>query len=703
MNSDSLYKLQPGSRFPAGVSKTEDGVNFCIFSRNATKVELLLYEDVDSPHPFQVIELDPSRNHSFYFWHVFVENLPTGTCYTWRIDGPNDTAGSGRRFCAKKELLDPWARAVSDLGWDRKLVSDPESSQGGMRAIVVDQPRPFVRQNTNGQNLEALEGAIIYELHVAGFTLHPSSGVQHPGAFLGLKEKIPYLKELGITHVELLPVMAFDRQDVPPNVADRGLSNYWGYSTHSFRAPHPGYCLDLKHATFEFRDMVDAFHDAGIKVILDVVFNHTSEGGKGGPVINFKGMFNEIFYHLDAIDRQNYLDFTGCGNTVNCNHPIVSSFIVQCLEYWVEEMGVDGFRFDLASVFTRGDFGVPLHNPPLPWGIEFSKTLANVPLIAEAWDAAGLYHVGSFPGMAWAEWNGRYRDVMRKFVRGDAGMISEVASRFAGSADMYKGDCRLPANSINFITCHDGFTLNDLVSYNHKHNEPNGEENRDGTNDNFSWNCGHEGETEDIALMEMRKRQAKNFIALLMLSRGVPMLLAGDEVLKSQRGNNNAYCQNNEISWFDWGLVERNQEMLRFTREMVSLRKRHPCLTVNSFFSGQNANKPGMPDITWYGADGNDPQWVDPEAGLLSCTIAGIEPEEQDLHVIMNMSNEDVEVLIPPLDEKGWELVVDTFKPSPLDIKPCVNGAVVEGTYKAQKRSVVVLESFKLTASPTSS
>ena len=441
--------------------------------------------------------------------------------------------------------------------------------------------------------------------------------MKHPGTFAGVIEKIPYLRALGVTHVELLPVMAFDEQDVPAAVAARGLRNYWGYSTHSFYSPHPRYCVEPARAVEEFRALTDALHDAGIGVLLDVVFNHTAEGGEQGPMINFKGLANDVFYHLDAADRRRYRDYTGCGNTVNCNHPLVTAFIVHCLEYWVEEMGVDGFRFDLASVFARDQRGELMADPPVPWAIESSRVISRVPLIAEAWDAAGLYHVGAFPGMAWAEWNGRYRDVMRRFVRGDPGLVGEVATRIAGSADLYADDGRLPGNSINFITCHDGFTLHDLVSYNAKHNEANGEDNRDGTDDNASWNCGVEGETTDPAVLALRLRQAKNFLAMLMLSRGVPMLLAGDEVLRSQGGNNNAYCQDNALSWFDWSLVESNRDMLRFTRELIALRRRHACLTANRFFDGSPVPGRGIPDIAWHGARLNEPAWHDGQGRFL--------------------------------------------------------------------------------------
>jgi glycogen operon protein len=423
------------------------------------------------------------------------------------------------------------------------------------------------------------------------------------------------------------------------------------------------------------------------------VFNHTAEGGAQGPMINFKGLANEIFYHLDAADRRRYRDYTGCGNTVNCNHPLVSAFIVQSLEYWVEQMGVDGFRFDLASVFARDQRGELIPDPPVPWAIESSRILSRVPLIAEAWDAAGLYHVGAFPGMAWAEWNGRYRDVMRRFVRGDPGLVGEVATRIAGSADLYADDGRLPGNSINFITCHDGFTLHDLTSYNTKHNETNGEDNRDGTDDNASWNCGVEGPTSDSAVLALRVRQAKNCLALLMLSRGVPMLLAGDEVLRSQGGNNNAYSQDNAISWLDWILVESNRAMLRFTRELIALRRRHACLTANRFFDGKPVPGRDLPDIAWHGARLDELPWYQSDGRFLRFTMAGLEAGEEDLHVILNMSDHAVDAPLPTMPGRRWHLALDTSEPSPADILARAQQKPhAETFYPVKARSVVVLE-----------
>ena len=663
-------------------------MNFCVFSRHANWVELLLYAAADSPEPFQVITLTPELHRTFFFWHVLVEGLPLHTFYVWRVHGPNDTQQTGRAFNACKELLDPWARAVSDAVWNRHAAADPaDAGHHSLRAVVTQAAQRHARHTPQG-----LEGAIIYELHVGGFTRHSSSAVKHPGTFSGLVEKIPYLRELGVTHVELMPVMAFDEQDVPASVAARGLRNYWGYSTHSFYAPHPSYCVEATQAAQEFRALTDAFHEAGIGVLLDVVFNHTAEGGASGPVINFKGFANEICYHLDADDRRRYRDYTGCGNTLNCNHPLLTSFIVHCLEYWVENLGVDGFRFDLASIFARGQHGELMADPPVPWAIESSRILSRVPLIAEAWDAAGLNQVGAFPGMAWSEWNGRYRDVMRRFVRGDPGLVAEVATRIAGSADLY-GSGRRPSSSINFITCHDGFTLADLVSYGVKHNEANGEDSRDGSDDNASWNCGREGESSDAAVIALRLRQAKNYLATLMLSRGVPMLLAGDEVLRTQLGNNNAWCQDNELSWFDWGLVEARRDMLRFTKELIAFRRRHSCLTTDRFFDGHPVATRGIPDIQWHGPQLGAPAWNDWQARLLSFTIAGRAEDEEDLHIILNMSEFQVEVAIPPMADRRWYVAVDTSRSSPQDIqRPPAQALLVGAMYGAAGRSVVVLE-----------
>ena len=662
-------------------------------------MELLLYKTATSKKPFQVVELDPRVNRTFIVWHIFVEGLTAGVFYTWRADGP--TTG-GQRFDPRCELLDPWTVAASDALWDR-WADGSGQSRYSMRAIAVETERPGQcgkeqpRYMDLGESLYRAEEAVIYELHVGGFTRHPNSGVarNRRGTFLGMIEKIPYIQSLGVTHVELLPIMAFDEDDVPPTVAAQGLRNYWGYSPHSFYSPHPGYCVEPRKGTHvqEFRQLVKAFHDAGLEVILDVVINHTAEGGKDGPTINFKGLGNELFYHVDAEDDFSYRDYTGCGNTINANQPMVSAFLLDCLEFWATDVGVDGFRFDLASVLCRGMDGEPLENPPIVWSIELSPLLARKRIIAEAWDAAGLYQVGRFPGYRWSEWNGRYRDVMRQFIRGDRGIIAEVATRIGGSSDYYQPADRHPFNSVNFITCHDGFTLWDLVSYNRKHNEANGENNRDGHNENLSWNCGVEGETSDPDVLALRHRQARNFMAVLMLSQGNPMILSGDEVLHSQHGNNNAWCQNNELGWFDWSLTEKHADMLRFTREMIALRRRHPSLMRRQFLSGRILELTGIPDITWYGRAGGAPDWDDPVEQFLAFTLSAVRKDEAHLHVMLNMSDLVQRVVLPVLEGVTWHRAVDTGLAPPEDIvAPDVARPIAGDEYQVRGRSIVVLE-----------
>ncbi len=692
-----VFNIQPGSRRPLGATVYREGVNFSLASKDATNVELLLYEAVDSLEPFQIIELDPDIHRTFIFWHVFIDQLGPGVLYTWRVQGPSDTQASGRRYNGSIELLDPWARGVIDNLWNRSSAN--RTLGNSMRAMVVNPlDTPLRKDGRVRTKSYRSQDAIIYEMHVGGFTLHPSSGVDERkrGTFAGVIEKIPYLKELGITHVELLPVMAFDRQDVPPSVADRSLYNYWGYSTHSFLSPHPHYCQTPEQGTHleEFREMVDALHDADIEVILDVVFNHTAEGGEAGPTINFKGLSNDTFYHLDPSDRRLYRDYTGCGNTVNCNHPFVSHFLVSCLEFWVVEMGVNGFRFDLASVLARDVNGEPMPTPPVIWAIELSQALSASRLIAEAWDATGLYQVGRFPGYRWSEWNGRYRDVIRRFVRGDPGVLSEAATRIAGSSDYYQKQDRHPFNSVNFITCHDGFTLMDLVSYNRKHNLPNGESNIDGHNDNLSWNCGIEGDTDDPVVLKLRAQQARNFMAVLLLSQGLPMVLSGDEVLRSQHGNNNAWCQDNETGWFDWSLVEKNRDMLEFTKAMIALRKRHSSLRRRLFLKGDE-NTPGdeLPDIRWAGDSQEQSPWDSPLSRLLCFTLASQHPDEYHLHVVINMSEASKQLELPHIANYRWYLAVDTAAPDGRWHYPPEQQKAVDGSdCLVRPRSVLVFE-----------
>lgn len=677
-----VFATRPGSHYPVGATADARGVNFSIACRHAVAAELRLYADALAGEPFQVVRLAAEEHRTFIFWHVFVEELPPGTCYTWRVAGPEQDLESAT------ELLDPWARATSDDAWDRAAARAGGTMGRSLRGIVTPRAEGPV---STPWTLQPGADRVIYELHVGGFTRDPTSGVAHPGTFAGLIEKIPYLQELGVTHVELLPVMAFDEQDVPPGAAARGLRNYWGYSSYGFFAPHPGYCVDSRQAPAEFGACVRALHDAGIGVLLDVVFNHTAEAGAEGPTINFKALANEVFYHHEAGDPRRFRDYTGCGNTVNCNHPLVTNFFLQCLEYWAQELGVDGFRFDLASVFARGQDGAPIADPPLTWGIELSRALAQRAVIAEAWDAVGLSHVGAFPGIRWAEWNGRYRDTLRRFVRGDAGLVGEVATRISGSQDMYGN--RTPQHSVNFVTCHDGFTLYDLVSHGYKHNEANGEDNRDGNNDNLSWNCGAEGETGNSAVLALRRRQAKNLMAILLLSQGTPMILAGDEVLRSQRGNNNAYCQDNEISWFHWRFDEPGRNMLRFTRAMIALRRRHPSLHRRRFLAGRPVPGSDLPDIAWHGERLGAPGWFDGNARFLAYTLAGTTADEAPLHVILNMSDESRTAEVPALAGCRWRQAVDTALDPPRDIALPGRGDLLAGTrYVAESRSVVVLE-----------
>ncbi len=691
------FPITPGHRYPAGATVGPDGTNFCIFSRHATAVQLLLYEKPDSSTPFQTINLDPVKNRTFFFWHVGIQGT-TGQekmSYTWKVDGP-DNDDPGHRFNPKVELLDPWAKGVTDILWQRKFNRDPDeiSPTQSMRAMVL----PENSYNWEGDKplQQACEKDIIYELHVGGFTRHPSANAAHPGTFSGIIEKIPYLQELGITAVELLPVMAFDEHDLPDNARDLGLRNYWGYATHSFFSPHPGYCIDPLSGNHrdEFRDMVKALHQAGISVILDVAFNHTAEGGVDGPTINFKGIMNRGFYHLEDHDARLYKNYSGCGNTVNCNHPLVAHFIIQALEYWVREFHVDGFRFDLASILSRGEDGAPMYHAPVVWNIEFSDILSHTQLIAEAWDAGGLYQVGGFPGFRWAEWNGRYRDLVRQYIKGDPGLVPELATRLTGSSDLYQHSGRLPTNSVNFITCHDGFTLCDLVSYNEKHNEANGEGNRDGDNQNHSRNYGAEGVTDDPAINAHRRKQAKNFMATLLLSQGVPMILAGDEVLRTQQGNNNCYCQDNVLSWFNWDLLEKNREMFCFTKGMISLRKRHPCLMQQQFLQGKKPNSAALADISWHGAALDDPRWEDSESRVLAFTLGRVEPDEEDMHIMLNMSSEDIFMELPPITHGKWHLAIDTSRSISKDIvEPTRQQSVTTSKIHVSSHSIIVCES----------
>jgi glycogen operon protein len=663
---------QVGSRWPLGAHAREDGVNFAVYSRHARRLWLRLYRGATDAKPIAEIELDAREHRTYNFWHVFVVGARPGWYYTWRADGPNEPT-AGLRFDARRELLDPWARLVSDATWRRDAALAGDVTPAIRARVAPHDDYDWEGDEPLGQPLAE---AVIYEVHVRGFTQHSSSGVAHPGTFRGLIDKIPYLKSLGVTAVELLPVFAFDRQDIPAAGTAIGLTNYWGYSPYAFFAPHPHFAAGDDPRT-EFRDMVKALHAAGIGVILDVVFNHTAEGGAEGPTIGFKGLANEMFYMLDAEDRSSYLDFTGCGNTVNCNHPLVAQYLLECLTFWAREMHVDGFRLDLASVLARGEDGTPLDHSPVLASLELAESLQRTQLIAEAWDAAGLYQVGSFPGFRWGEWNGRYRDTVRRFLRGEAGLLGDVATRIAGSSDLYAWAYKTPENSINFVTCHDGFTLYDLVAYDRKHNSANAEHNRDGRDDNHSWNSGVEGPTDDADVQRLREQRARNFMALLLLSQGVPMFGAGDEVLRTQRGNNNAYCQDNDLSWLDWSFSPGARAMLRFTRELIALRKRHPSLRRTRFFADTNGVE--QSEIRWYGEDLDPPDWHNAQAKVLCFTLAGIAAEEPALHVMINMASTVRMLPLPNSKTTQWRRIADTTLIAPDDVTP--NGVTQRSAY----------------------
>jgi glycogen operon protein len=676
--------VRAGARQPLGAAVQGDGVNFAVFSPRATRVWLRLYHRPADLEPVAEIELDAAVHRTYGFWHVFVAGARAGWLYTWRADGPDEPA-AGLRFDARRELLDPWARLVSDAAWDREAAVEGNPGTA-LRAEIVaaddydwEGDRPLRR---------SLQNAVIYELHVGGFTRHPSAGVAAPGTFHGLIDKIPYLQSLGITDVELLPVFAFDTQDVPAATAAIGLHNFWGYSPVSFFAPHRAYAAGGDPRR-EFRDLVKALHAAEIGVILDVVLNHTAEGGADGPTIGAKGLVNELYYLLDPKDRTQYLDFTGCGNTISSNQPLMSQWLVEALRFWAAEMHVDGFRFDLAGVLSRDEAGKPLEHAPVIAAIEHAPELADVHLIAEAWDAGGLYQVGSFPGFRWAEWNDRYRDAVRRFLRGEPGHLGELATRIAGSSDLYAWAGKLPQNGVNFVTCHDGFTLYDLVSYDRKHNSANGEHNRDGRDENLSWNSGVEGATDDAGIQRLRAQRARNFMAVLLLSQGVPMLTAGDEFLRSQRGNNNAYCQDSDVSWLDWSFPPASRAMLRFTRELIALRKRHPSLRRQRFLNGHAAGVPA--EIQWYGERLEPPAWQDPEARVLCFTLLGATQQEGALHVMINMAATMRTLPLPDASVRNWRRFADTTLVAPDDVVPA--GARVLGDhYRLGPHGIAIFE-----------
>jgi glycogen operon protein len=665
-----------GAPAPLGAHAYGNGARFAVFSRHATKAYLALFREEGDAQPYAEIELDPARNRTGDIWHIEVASLEAGSLYLWRFDGPVKPE-EGLLFNPDRYLLDPYARALT-AGSVWRVRNGNRDAYGMPKCILVADD--FDWGDDRPLNYPLAE-CVVYETHVRGQTAHPSSGVAHPGTYRGIVEMIPYFTELGITTLELLPVHAFDpeeNENSDPETGER-LVNYWGYSTIAFFAPMGLYSADGTNGeqVNEFKFMVKSLHEAGIEVVLDVVFNHTGEAGPEERSFMFRGIDNPIYYIVDE-HGGGYRDYSGCGNTVNCNHPVVRDFVVDCLRYWVIDMHVDGFRFDLASILSRGTDGEILDNPPLIERIAEDPILRSTKLIAEAWDAGGAYHVGRFPGGRWAEWNDKYRDAVRRFWRGDLQMVSEFATRLAGSSDLYRNDGRKPYHSVNFVTAHDGFTLNDLVSYERKHNQRNGEQNRDGSDANYSSNYGVEGYSSNPRIRAIRNRQVKNFIATLFISVGTPMFLGGDEFRRTQQGNNNAFCQDNELSWFNYGLAERHGDVLRFAREMIGFRRRHPSFRRPEFLTGTDTNNNLRLDVAWYDEHGRPPDWSRAQSALalwLDGAPSEIhpEPDPNDFYLMFNPYPEVLTFTVPkaPAEER-WKRLIDTARESPYDI--CSDG-----------------------------
>lgn len=677
-----------GQSSPLGATAYADGVNFSVFSRSASCIELLFFDAEDDARPARIIQLDPYINRTYHYWHVFVPAAQPGQIYAYRAFGPFDPA-SGFRFDPEKVLLDPYGReVVVPRNYRREAARRPGPNlDTAMKSVVIDMST-YDWEDDARLHTPSVR-TVIYEMHVRGFTRHPNSGVAEElrGTYAGLIEKIPYLQDLGITAVELLPIFQFDASDCPP-----GLVNYWGYQPVSLFSPHRAYSSKKypQGPTDEFRDLVKALHRAGIEVILDVVFNHTSEGPADGPTLSFRGLDNAAYYILEQ-DRSRYADFSGCGNTLNANHCIVRRMIVDSLRYWVQEMHVDGFRFDLASILSRDSSGQCMATPPIFWDIESDPILAGTKLIAEAWDAAGLYQVGSFIGDSWMEWNGRFRDDFRSFFRGECGTVACIADRLIGSPEIYAHEQREAEQSVNFITCHDGFTLNDLVSYDYKHNQSNGDDNRDGANDNRSWNCGVEGITHDPSIEQLRNRQVKNFLAVTMLSLGLPMVLMGDEVRRTQSGNNNNYCHDDESNWFDWSLLKKHADVHRFVKLLIARRvlrddeAHRERKTLDQLI--KDASK------TWHGVKLLQPDWSDYSHSI--AFEAELRKEKLRIFFIMNAYWEPLQFELPPLGRNkrsSWQRWINTALESPEDIIDWKTAPPVpKDFYSVGARSVVAL------------
>ena len=647
------FQIRPGFFREFGAVAIPGGVNFTIHTHGATSCELLLFHR-KAEEPYAVIPFPESYRIGFCYSMIVFDLDIEEFEYAYRLDGPYDEK-KGLRFDKNKILLDPYARAVTGQSqWGHV-----NNAQHGYRARVVQSNFDWGDQRHHSIPMEDL---IIYELHVRGFTMDESSGVKHHGTFEGLREKIPYLKELGVNAVELMPIFEFDEMRDVRLIDENELIDFWGYNPVSFFAPNTSYCssMEYNHEGLELKTLIKDLHDNGIEVILDVVFNHTAEGNEFGPCFSFKGFDNNIYYMLTPDGH--YYNFSGCGNTLNCNHPVVRDMILECLRYWVIEYRVDGFRFDLASILGRNDDGTPLSQPPLLRSLAFDSILGNVKLIAEAWDAGGLYQVGSFPSWKrWAEWNGRYRDDMRRFLKGDDFLAQTAAARITGSPDLYDPAYRGGNASINFLTCHDGFTLYDLYSYNQKHNEANGWGNTDGADDNNSWNCGVEGETDDPAILALRKRQMKNACAILLCSRGTPMFLSGDEFADTRYGNNNPYCQDNLISWLDWSLLKKNKDLFDFFQYMIRFRKDHPVIRKDL-----EPSYLGVPAMSTHGLTPDETNFSG-DSHVVCVRFAGYNEttQKEDLvYLAVNSGWFPVTLTLPELPEHyKWKVAVNTGDP----------------------------------------
>ena len=681
-------KLQDGTPLNLGVTLSPAGVNFSVYSKDAAKVSLVLFNSEADKQPAQIIELDEKRNKTGNIWHIFVEGLKAGALYLYKVEGPYNPT-KGLRFNSHKYLFDPYAKAFSKgsvfRSYNKQHSQGFAANAGGELKDLSDFPKCVVVDDSFDWEGDKplnypLEKTVIYETHLKGFTASASSNVEKEiaGTYKGFAQKIDYLKSLGITSVELLPVFEFDENEngnCNPKTGEN-LVNYWGYSTIGFFAPKASYAADTTPggAVKEFKQLVKELHKNGIEVLLDVVYNHTAEGNEHGYTFEFRGLQNDVYYSLPQNDMQYYMNFSGCGNSVNCNHPVVWQFILDSLRYWVLNMHIDGFRFDLASILTRGQNGAPIppDMPSLTAAISADPVLAKTKIIAEPWDCAGLYQLGGFPAgnnNRWSEWNGRFRDDIRRFIRGDDNAATGAATRIAGSSDCYNHSGRSPLASVNFITAHDGFTLNDLVSYNYKHNEENGEDNRDGSDDNLSWNHGFEGKCTNPKIELLRTKKIKTALLYLFVSQGVPMLLGGDEMRRSQDGNNNAYCQDNALAWFDWTLAQKNEGLIRFTSKLIELRKAHSVFSRNEFF--RDAYEKGeVPEIAWYDMNAKVPDWSK-MTRFLGFRLNGLD-KDNDFYIATNMDLYDLTINLPSLPAgKKWYRVADTCLESPDDILDC--------------------------------